>query len=37
MDAQGISISRDYDPSIPDLIIDNYLLQQGVLNLLENA
>ena len=23
MDAQGISISRDYDPSIPELIIDN--------------
>ena len=37
MDAQGISISRDYDPSIPELIIDNYLLEQGVLNLLKNA
>ncbi|MBJ13577.1 MAG: PAS domain-containing sensor histidine kinase [Candidatus Marinimicrobia bacterium] len=37
MDSQGISISRDYDPSIPELIIDNYLLEQGVINLLKNA
>ena len=37
MDAKGISISRDYDPSIPELIIDNYLLEQGVLNLLKNS
>ena len=37
MDSQGISISRNYDPSIPELIIDNYLLEQGVLNLLKNA
>lgn len=37
LDEEGIDISRDYDPSIPDLYIDNYLLEQSILNLVKNA
>jgi two-component system nitrogen regulation sensor histidine kinase GlnL len=33
----GLSISREYDPSIPEMIADPELLVQAVLNLVRNA
>ncbi len=33
----GVSVARDYDPSIPDLIGDREQLIQAVLNILRNA
>jgi two-component system nitrogen regulation sensor histidine kinase GlnL len=33
----GITVSRDYDPSIPDLVADRDRLHQVFLNLLQNA
>ena len=35
--APGISLSRDYDPSIPDLEMDPEQLQQAFLNMVRNA
>ncbi|HSJ49094.1 MAG TPA: ATP-binding protein, partial [Gammaproteobacteria bacterium] len=34
---QAITIRRDYDPSIPDLMVDPELLIQAVLNIVKNA
>lgn len=34
---QGISIERDYDPSIPDFEMDHEQLQQAFLNIVKNA
>jgi len=34
---KGITLVEDYDPSIPDIYIDSYLLEQGILNLINNA
>ena len=36
-DMQTIMMNRDFDPSIPAISIDNYLLEQGILNLIKNA
>ena len=37
-EAQGsVSLTRDYDPSIPDLLIDREQLIQAVLNIVRNA
>ena len=36
-DEEGIEITKDYDPSIPDLYMDSYLLEQSILNLIKNA
>ena len=33
----GINLFKDYDPSIPEIFIDIYLLEQSVLNLVKNA
>jgi len=33
----GITIERDYDPSIPDTIIDSEQIQQALLNIIQNA
>ena len=33
----GIDLIKDYDPSIPEISIDIYLLEQSVLNLVKNA
>ena len=33
----GISINRDYDPSIPDFEMEPDLLQQALLNIISNA
>ena len=33
----GINLVKDYDPSIPEIYIDIYLLEQSVLNLVNNA
>ena len=33
----GIDLIKDYDPSIPEISIDNYLLEQSILNLVKNA
>ena len=33
----GIRISKDFDPSIPDLYIDSYLIENSILNLTKNA
>lgn len=32
-----VLITRDYDPSIPDMMIDSDMLQQAVLNIVRNA
>lgn len=32
-----VLISRDYDPSIPDMMIDSDMIQQAVLNIVRNA
>jgi len=37
MGDRGIRIVKDYDPSIPDIYFDIYLLEQGIINLLNNA
>ena len=37
LNEKGIKISKDFDPSIPDLFIDNYLLEQSILNLVKNS
>ena len=34
---QTIVMNRDFDPSIPEIFIDSYLLEQGILNLIKNA
>lgn len=33
----GIDLIKDYDPSIPEISIDIYLLEQSILNLINNA
>ncbi|MGD2074917.1 MAG: nitrogen regulation protein NR(II) [Gammaproteobacteria bacterium] len=33
----GLVIEREYDPSIPELLADSYLLVQAILNLVRNA
>jgi len=33
----GITIERDYDPSIPDIMLDAEQIQQALLNILQNA
>ena len=33
----GIRYEKDFDPSIPDLLIDSYLIENSVLNLIKNA
>ena len=37
MKSKGITLTRDYDPSIPDIIIDDDKLQQAILNIVNNA
>ena len=37
LEEEGIRITKDFDPSIPELLIDNYLLEQAILNLVRNA
>ena len=32
-----IKISKDFDPSIPELFIDSYLMENSILNLVKNA
>ena len=32
-----IDFKKDFDPSIPELMIDSYLLEQAILNLVRNA
>ena len=32
-----IKISKDFDPSIPELFIDSYLIENSILNLVKNA
>lgn len=34
---QAIRILRDYDPSIPEILIDSDMIQQAVLNIVRNA
>ena len=34
---KDIVLVKDYDPSIPDIFIDSYLLEQSILNLVNNA
>jgi len=34
---EGILITKDFDPSIPDLFIDSYLIENSILNLIKNA
>ena len=34
---EGILITKDFDPSIPDLLIDSYLIENSILNLIKNA
>jgi len=36
-DYDSIKITKDFDPSIPDLLIDSYLIENSVLNLIKNA
>ena len=36
-DIQDVTIQRDYDPSIPDMLIDQDMLQQAVLNIVRNS
>jgi two-component system nitrogen regulation sensor histidine kinase GlnL len=33
----GINLLKDYDPSIPEIYLDIYLLEQSILNLVNNA
>jgi len=33
----GIKYEKDFDPSIPDLLIDSYLIENSILNLIKNA
>ena len=35
--AQAIAIQRNYDPSLPDIIIVEHQIEQAVLNILQNA
>ena len=37
MDKAGILLIKDFDPSIPDLLIDGYLIENSILNLIKNA
>ena len=37
LEEKGITLVKDYDPSIPDIFIDSYLLEQAILNLVNNA
>lgn len=34
---KNIKVSKDFDPSIPDLYIDSYLIENSILNLTKNA
>lgn len=34
---QDIEVERDYDPSIPDILIDSDMIQQAILNIARNA
>tara|TARA_B100001057_G_scaffold281478_1_gene281825 strand:- start:243 stop:1346 length:1104 start_codon:yes stop_codon:yes gene_type:complete len=34
---KNIKIVKDFDPSIPDLFIDSYLIENSILNLIKNA
>jgi len=36
-ESNGIALSRDYDPSIPDITFDEDKLQQAILNIVSNA
>ena len=36
-DYDSIKITKDFDPSIPDLYIDSYLIENSILNLTKNA
>ncbi len=36
-ESKGITLKRDYDPSIPDIIFDEDKLQQAILNIVSNA
>jgi len=36
-ESPGLTITRDYDPSIPDLVADKEQLHQGILNIVRNA
>jgi len=33
----GIKVLKDFDPSIPELFIDSYLMENSILNLVKNA
>ena len=33
----GIIFEKDFDPSIPDLLIDSYLIENSILNLIKNS
>ena len=33
----GLKLTKDFDPSIPELMMDSFLLEQGILNLLRNS
>lgn len=37
LDAPWVKISRDYDPSLPEIEMDPEQLEQGILNILNNA
>ncbi len=34
---EQLTVDRDYDPSIPDLLVDQDMLQQAILNIAKNA
>ena len=34
---ENIKINKDFDPSIPNLLIDSYLIENSILNLVKNA
>jgi two-component system nitrogen regulation sensor histidine kinase GlnL len=35
--SHNITIARDYDPSIPDVYLDQYMMQQAMLNIVRNS
>jgi|TARA_B110000438_G_C15820300_1_gene654055 two-component system nitrogen regulation sensor histidine kinase GlnL len=37
MKKTGIAFEKDFDPSIPDLYIDSYLIENSMLNLIKNS